>query len=204
MEHELKLAKERSDQLFGELKNVTKQKNCQLFFIFLFLSIALIICAYYLFTLNNKYIECYADEKNHTTVITTLDSQLKQCRENMEKEQKMCKEDILGIKKEKETLNTALQQSESNSINCDAQLKYCKLYYDDCKEQLQTEVIKRKNLEKTFDNATLECSKAQKICEIDIRSVKNDHNDCEIRAKGLAECQQELHTCYRNKKCYVF
>ena len=78
---------------------------------------------------------------------------------------KMCKEDILRIKKEKETLNTALQQSESNSIN-ETQLKYCKLYYHDCKDQLHMEETKRKNLEKTFDNATLECSKAQKFVKV--------------------------------------
>ena len=101
----------------------------------------------------------------------------------MEKEQKMCKEDILGIKKERDALNTALQQSENNNINCDAQLKHCKLYYHDCKDQLHMEETKRENLEKTFDNATLECSKAQKICEIDIQRVKNERDDCEIRAK---------------------
>ena len=101
----------------------------------------------------------------------------------MEKEQKMCKEDILGIKKERDTLKTAFQQYESNRINCDAQLKYCKLHYHDCKDQLHMEETKRKNLEKTFNNATLEYSKAQKICEIDIQSINNKLGDCEIRAK---------------------
>ena len=203
MEDELKLAKERSDKLSGELKNVTKQKNDQLLFIFLFLSIALITCAYNLFTLYNRYIECYANEKNHTTVITTLDGQLKQCKENVEKEQKMCKEDILGIKKEKDILNNALQLAENININCDVQLKHCKLHYHDCKDQLHIEETKRKNLEKTLDNATLENSRAKKICEIDVRSIRNERDDCEIRVKGLAECQEDLHECNR-KKCYIF
>ena len=143
----------------------------------------MIITGYYLFTLNNICIECFAIEKNHTTVITTLDSQLKQCNESLEEEKKKCKEDILEIKTQRDTLNTELEKFRSNSVDCNAKLEYCRLHYHNCNNQLKEEQTARKNLEKTFNNATLECSKAKKICEVDIRSVKHELDDCEIRGK---------------------
>ena len=162
----------------------------------------MIIAAYYLIKFNNRYIECYADEKNKTTVIGTLDSQFKHCNESLEKERKMCKEDIREIKTERDSLNTELEIVRNNNTDCIAQLKYCNMFYIDCKKQLKEEETKRKNLEKAFYNATLEYSKAQKICEVDIRSIKSKLDDCEIRAKEKAKCQEDLHECNR-KTCYI-
>ena len=168
----------------------------------LFLFIILIITGYYLFTLNNIYIECYADEKNHTTVIATSDSQLKQCNESLEEEKKKCKEDILEIKTERDTLNTELEKIRSDSFDCNVKLEICTLYSHKCNNQLKEEQTARKNLEKTLNNVTLECSKAKKICELNIRSVKHEHADCEIRAKDKAKCQEDLHECNR-KTCFI-
>ena len=189
-----------------------REKKWCLISLFLFIILIIVICVhvYNRITLNNEYIECYANEKNHTTVINTLNSQLKQCRENIEEEREMCKEDISEIKIQREDLKTELEKFRSNSANCDVQLEYCKLhyrncklYYDDCKDQLQKEETKRENLEKTFNNATLECNKAKKLYEADIRSIKNKHKDCEIRAKGKEQCQEDLHKC-NSKTCYFF
>ena len=187
------------------MENELQQKRLLIYlllFIILIIIVITVICVYYLVTLNNKYVRCDANEKNQATVITTLDSRLKRCKENMEYEQKMCKEDILDIKTQRDELSTELEKVRYNSVNCDAQLEYCRLHYRNCKDQLQKEETKRENLEKTFNNATLECSKAQKICEIDIRSIKNELDDCEIQAKGKTKCQEELHKC-NSKTCYI-
>ena len=186
-----------------------QEKKCRFICLILFIIviiiliiIILIITGYYLIPLYKKYNECDANEKNHTTVITTLDSRLKYCIKSSEKEEKMCKEGIREIKTQKDRLNTELEKVQKNSADCSAQLKYCKLHYLHCQEQLQKEETKRENLEKTFNNATLECSKARKICEIDIQSINNKLGDCEIRAKDKEKCQEDLHECNR-KTCYI-
>ena len=188
----------------NELQQEKKWKFISLFLIIILiiLVIILFITGFYLFAFYNKYNECYANEKNHTTVITTLDTQLKQCREYAKNEQKLCKEDILEIKTQRDTLNTELEKFRSNSVDCNAQLEYCRLHYHNCNKQLKEEQTARKNLEKILNNLTLECSKAQKICELNIRSVKHEHADCEIRAKDKAKCQEDLHECNR-KTCFI-